>query len=108
MKSLTLARFDPEPPDEPTRWQIGYDVVLDDGRELHSVTTVYRTQVPSGSREEILAVADAAILPGLILQDRQIMPGLLEIPPPFEPPSEGHGAEVGLPDAAGPKGKGKT
>jgi hypothetical protein len=71
MRSLTLSRFDPEPPDDPKRWQVGYDAVLEDGRELHSVTTVFRAQVPNGSREEILAIADAALLPGLILQDRR-------------------------------------
>lgn len=85
MKSITLTRFDPEPPDEPTRWQVGYDAVLDDGREVHSVTTVYRAQVPSGERDEVLAIADAAILPGLILQDRRVMPGVPAEPESFDP-----------------------
>lgn len=86
MKSITLTRFDPEPPDADwTRVQVGYDAVLDDGREVHSVTTIYRVQAPSGERDEVLAIADAAILPGLILQDRQVMPGVPAEPEPFDP-----------------------
>lgn len=89
MKSLTLSRFDPEPSEEDwTRVQVGYDAVLEDGREVHSVTTVYRQQAPSGERAEILAIADAAILPGLILQDRQVLPGLPSVPTPFTPPAD--------------------
>lgn len=84
MQSLRLTRFDPEPADEPTRWQVGYDAVLDDGREVHSVTTVYRSQLPAVDDAQIMAIADAAILPGLILQDRQLLPGLPELPEPTE------------------------
>lgn len=85
MKSITLTRFDPEPPDDPQRWQCGYDAVLEDGREVHSVTTVYRAQVPGGEREDVLTIAQAAILPGLLLQDREAMPGLPVEPEPFTP-----------------------
>lgn len=102
MQRLTLTRFDPEPPDDPQRWQVGYDAVLEDGREVHSVTTVYRSQTPNGERAEVLAIADAAILPGLILQDREIPPGLpvaqeapaaapdVPAPPPGPKPARSH------------------
>lgn len=85
MKSITLTRFDPEPPDDPQRWQVGYDAVLEDGREVHSVTTVYRQQAPSGERADVLTIAEAAILPGLLIQNREALAGLPQEPEPFDP-----------------------
>lgn len=84
MKSMRPPVIRPEPHENPNRWHVEYAVELDNGTMAYPVTTVFRTQVPSGNEQEILAIADAAVLPGIILQDRQLAPSVPEVPPPVD------------------------
>lgn len=66
MQSMVCVRYEPEPIDAPTRWQVGYAVVLDDGRQVYPVTTVYLAQAPDGEQASVLAEAESHVMPGII------------------------------------------
>jgi hypothetical protein len=71
MQSMICTRYDPEPDAaSPTRWQVGYDVVLDSGRLVYPVTTVYRSQVEDTEQATVLAEAASHVLPGIATQEQ--------------------------------------
>jgi hypothetical protein len=69
---MTLSRFDPQPraPEKPTAWTVGFDVSLDGGRTVHSVTTVYAANLPPDpDHDTVIAAARDELLPSLRLQN---------------------------------------
>lgn len=74
MQRLTLAHCTPEPADQPTRYQVGFDVVLDDGSERHYPVTVYARGLPDTLPSTILARAEALVLPGIAAEDAAVAP----------------------------------
>jgi hypothetical protein len=70
MKSLTLARFDPDPPENPDCWHVGFDAVFDNGQRRHSVTTVYAGELASPEKDAIVTAARDKIWQGLWLEEQ--------------------------------------
>lgn len=56
-ETWTLTRCDPEPSKDPERYQVGFDVIDEDGRSVHTVTTIYAADLPQNTREQAIATA---------------------------------------------------
>lgn len=89
---MKLARFDEQL--SGGAWDVGFDVTLDGGRRIYSVTTVYAEALPDTERQTIIAAARDELLPGLRLQNAP--------PAVVDGQANGLGEEIEIPPDAAP------
>lgn len=59
---LALARYDPEPLLSPTRFQVGYQVTLDDATTFYIPVTIMAADLPDTDEATVRAAAEAKIV----------------------------------------------
>lgn len=59
---LSLARYDPEPILSPERFQVGYQVTLDDATTFYTPVTVIAADLPDTDEVTVRAAAEAEIV----------------------------------------------
>lgn len=60
--TLTLARYDPEPINNPERIQVGYQVTLDDATTFYTPVTILVADLPDTDEATVRAAAEAEIV----------------------------------------------